>query len=74
MLFRKRKRENTESFDRTRKALAVRASICTGERVAGFVDLETGNFEEAEYIGSDAQLQDFMKRYGIREDELKKIY
>ena len=74
MLFRKRKRENTESFDRTRKAPAVRASICTGERVAGFVDLETGNFEEAEYIGSDDQLQDFMKRYGVREDELKQIY
>ena len=42
MLFR-RKRE-TRTYDRETQKPVIRASICTGEKAAGFQDLRTGKF------------------------------
>ena len=50
----------------------LRCSICTGEKVAGFKDLRTGKFEEAELIRDDRELQDFLDRYGL--EDIDKIY
>ena len=50
----------------------LRCSICTGEQVAGFQDLRTGRFEEAELIRNDRELQDFLDRYGLK--DIEKIY
>ena len=61
------------SYDRARKEPALRCSICTGEQVAGFWDLETRCFEEVMLIRDDADLQAFCRMYGISE-ELRKIY
>lgn len=45
-----RKKPEKRSYDRTRKKPVIRASICTGEQVAGFKDLTTGVFEEVMLI------------------------
>ena len=54
-------------FDASKQVAVVRASICNGEKVAGFKDLETGHFTEVMLIKSDADLQTFMKTYGVKE-------
>ncbi len=66
MLFFKKK-QVTKDYDRERLVPAVRSSICTGEKTAGFQDRKTGRFEEVMLIRSDADLQAFMEEYGITE-------
>ena len=66
MLFFKKK-QVTKHYDRDRLVPAVRSSICTGEKTAGFQDRKTGRFEEVMLIRSDADLQAFMEEYGITE-------
>jgi len=51
----------------------IRASICTGEQVAGFKNLETGAFEEIMLIRDSADLAEFKRRYGI-EGDVEKVY
>lgn len=60
-------------FDRTGKKPVIRASICTGEKVAGFRD-ENGHIEELMLITGDKDLEEFMQTYGVREDEIEKIW
>ena len=69
-----KRKEKTESFDRKAKRPAVRCSICTGEQVAGFQDLQTGRFEEITVLLGPEDREAFMKKYGIREEELTKIW
>ncbi len=71
MLFFKKKIVQ-ESYDKT-KTPVIRASICTGEQVAGFMDPVTGAFEEVMLIRTPAELETFKQRYGI-EGEIKKVY
>ena len=72
MLWFKKKGEK-KSYDREKKKPVIRASICTGEEVAGFLDLGSGRFEEVILIRSNRDLEDFKKTYGI-EGEIDKIY
>ncbi|MDY3919453.1 MAG: aspartate dehydrogenase [Candidatus Limivivens sp.] len=74
MLFQKKKKREQKSFDRASRIPAVRASICTGERVAGFQNLSDGKFEEVTLIRNDQELEQFMEQYGIQPSELRKIY
>ena len=60
-------------YDEKIRRPAIRSSICTGEKVAGFENLETGKFEEIQLIQSPKDIEDFKKRYGIQGD-LKTIY
>ncbi len=71
MLFKKHRGQC--SFDRENKKPVIRASICTGEKVAGFKDLHSGAFEEIMLIRNADDLAMFKKRYGI-EGDLEKIY
>ncbi len=43
----------------------IRASICTGERVAGFKDKTTGSFREVMLIQNEKDLVKFKKTYKI---------
>ena len=52
---------------------AIRCSICTGEQVAGFINKETGRFEEVMLLRGPDDLAWFKKRYGIT-GEIDKIY
>lgn len=51
----------------------IRASICTGEQVAGFKDIQTGKLEEIMLIKSPKDLDDFKNTYGITEEIEKRI-
>ena len=74
MLFpwRKQKKAPT-AYDRERLEPVIRSSICTGEKVAGFREKDTGRFREVSLIRSAADLDAFQKKYGI-EGEIPTIY
>ena len=46
----------------------IRASICTGEEVAGFKDIRTGKIEEIMLIRSPEDLEKFKEIYEITEE------
>lgn len=60
-------------YDTERQMPVIRQSICTGEKTAGFKDLETGRFTEVMLIRTQKDLDDFRTQYGI-EDPIKTIY
>ena len=71
-MFFKRKQPILSYNPDTRKPL-IKASICNGEQVAGFKNLETGVFEEIMLIRDAADLNEFKRLYGI-EGEIEKVY
>ena len=71
-LFRK-KEMPVMSYDRETQEPALRCSICTGEQVAGFRDRTSGRFEEVALIRTEADLEEFRRRYGI-DGEIPKFY
>ena len=56
-----------------RQKPVLKCSICTGEQVAGFLDIHAGVFEDVMLVRSAEDLQEFRDLYGIKE-ELSKIY
>ena len=68
-----KKKIEKKAYDKTTKKPIIKASICTGEQVAGFRDLSTGAFEEVMLIKDQEDLASFKKIYGITE-EIEKIY
>ena len=70
-LFSKNKEEMIP-YDRERKRPVVRCSICNGEQVAGFKDLQTGKFEEFTLIRDEEELRNFMAKCGV--DDIEKEY
>jgi len=70
MIFKKKVKKL--EYDRKSKRPVIHASICTGERVAGFKDLHTGKFEEIMLIRDDSDLNEFMETYNILEEEIVK--
>ena len=71
----KRKRKNEErtvKYKPEEQKAVLRCSICTGEQVAGFMDVETGKFEEVMLIRNETDLERFRQQYGIA--EITKIY
>lgn len=71
MFFRKKKEKKT--YDTANKKPAVRASICTGEKTAGFRNIHTGRFEEVMLIRNGSDLEEFKELYGI-EGEIEEFY
>ena len=65
-----RRKQAGPRFDRTGKEPVIRASICTGEKVAGYKDDE-GRFVEDRLIRDDADLEQFLKDYGFEKSELR---
>lgn len=68
-----RKKVTKEIYDMERQKPVLKCSICTGEQVAGFLDIHTGVFEDVMLVRSAEDLQEFRDLYGIKE-ELSKIY
>lgn len=52
-------------FDPARQIAVIRSSICTGEKVAGFKDLEGGRFTEVMLIRSRQDEEKFKALYGL---------
>ncbi|MCI9360769.1 MAG: aspartate dehydrogenase [Hungatella sp.] len=66
------KKKRTGSYDRDNQVPVIRASICTGEKVAGFKDVHTGKFKEEMVVRSDRDMQEFLRFYGISSEEIRK--
>ena len=67
------KKKIVQYYDKDSKRPVIKASICTGEQVAGFKDIHTGKIEEVMLIRSEADLDNFKKMYGINE-KIEKEY
>lgn len=73
-IFKKQAQTQKQQYDKTKQKPIIRASICTGEKVAGFKDLATGQFSEIMLIRNDGDLYEFMQSYGVEKDEIIKEY
>ncbi len=62
-----RKKPEKKPYDKRNKKAVLRCSICTGEQVAGFKNLNTGHFEEIMLIKDSRDLDDFMEMYDVAE-------
>ena len=71
-LFKSKKLEMID-YDKAEKHPAVKSSICTGEMVAGFIDINTQKFHDYMLVKNEAEVSLFCERCGISEKELKKI-
>lgn len=67
-----RKKKMTKSYDKENLSPIIRASICTGEKVAGFKDVNTGKFMEIMLIRNHKDLYEFKEMYGIKDEEISK--
>ena len=52
-------------YDPQAQRAVLKCSICTGEQVAGFKDINTGRFTEVCLIRNEAELNAFMEKYGL---------
>ena len=68
MFFKKKQEKRT--YDKENQRPVIRASICTGEKVAGFRDIRTGKFTEIMLIRTSGDLEEFCRLYGIGESEI----
>lgn len=66
-----RKKVIKETYNKDVQRPVIRSSICTGERVAGFKDIETGRFTEVMLIRDGKDMEEFLRRYDISETEVK---
>ncbi len=64
-MFGKKRKIQKKTYDPAKQQPILKCSICNGERVAGFKDLETGKFEEVMYIKNDADLRTFQEMYSV---------
>ena len=58
-------RSFAKSYDKEKTKPAIRCTICTGEKVAGFLNTRSGQFEEIALLRTPKDLEDFKKTYGI---------
>lgn len=69
-----KKKPQVEYYDKENVKPVIRASICTGEQVAGFKNIHTGKFEEIMLIRDERDKEVFLGRYGISAGEVTKEY
>ena len=66
-MFGRKKEPKKLAFDPEKQKPVLRCSICNGEQVAGFKDLESGAFTEIALIRSPHELQELCELYGVAE-------
>ena len=64
--------KETIPYDPQKQYAVIRASICTGEKVAGFKNCEDAHFTEVMLIRNTEDEKRFKAIYGL--DEIKKEY
>ena len=72
-----RKREpepEVTHFDPAKFEPVIRASICTGERVACMRERETGKLHELMLLRTEEDLKTFCRRYRVAEESVKTVY
>jgi len=66
------KKIKKEPYDKEHFRPVIRSSICTGEKVAGFKELESGKFTETMLIRNDKDLKLFLDKYDVLEEDITK--
>lgn len=66
-----KKKDVVLTYDKENKKPVIKSSICNGEQIAGFKDVNTGKIEEVMLIKSQADLDKFKAMYGINEEIAK---
>ncbi|MCM1102432.1 MAG: aspartate dehydrogenase [Clostridium sp.] len=66
------KKKSQKTFDRDNLQPLIRASICTGEQVAGFKEIRTGKFVEDMLIRNEKDRAVFMEKYGLSDEDIKR--
>ena len=64
-MFGRKKKIEKKNYDKENLKPILRASICTGETVAGFKDKRTGRFQEIMLIKSERDVELFKEMYDI---------
>lgn len=62
----------TVEYDRENLKPVIRSSICTGEKVAGFQNVNTGKFEEVMLIRDNKDMDEFLTKYDVSVAEIRK--
>ena len=74
-LFKKKQAEpETTHFDPAAFEPVIRASICTGEKVACMRERATGKLHELMLIRTEEDLALFRSRYGVVDAEIRTVY
>lgn len=68
------RRRETRDFDRETLRPVLRASICTGEKTAGFQNRQTGKIQEVMLVRGEDDLLEFCRLYGLRPEEISTVY
>ena len=71
-MFGRRKKPPVSTYDKCGKIPVIRSSICTGEQVAGFKDPVSCKFDELMLIRDKKDLSEFLYRYQVEENEIKR--
>ena len=71
--FLKKQTEPQQKYDPAQLTPMIRASICTGEKTAGFRENATGRFLEVMLIRTPDDLAAFREKYGIT-DQIGTMY
>ena len=58
-------------YDKDNLKPVIQSSICTGEKVAGFRDVNTGKFTEIMLIRDNKDMDEFLTTYDISVAEIK---
>ena len=66
------KKTKVIEYDRENLKPVIRSNICTGERVAGFRDVNTGKFSEVMLIRDNKDMDEFLTKYDISVVEIRK--
>lgn len=66
------KKIQKEGYDKENLRPVIRASICTGEQVAGFKNIHTGKFTEVMLIRDSKDMEEFTKKFDISRGEISK--
>lgn len=74
MVFFGKKKIDKKIYDKEREIPVIHASICTGEQVAGFRNIETGKFTEIMLLKDTKDLEKFLETYAIAPKDIKKEY
>ena len=69
-----KKKNSAHTYQKETEIPVIHSSICTGEKVIGFKNIETGQFKEIMCLKTDADLQGFLKEYGIAREDIKTEY
>lgn len=65
------KKAEKDPYNKERQKPVMRNSICTGEKVAGFRDIDTGKFTEVMLIRNSKDMDEFLDRYDVSPSEIK---